>query len=105
MLACFDGHTQGRERTVDEHSVGERVHGPNIGSPVCVAKSTRKRKEAFEHLLKLSHKRKGSKGTSKHCDDTYTQLNTVDKANRKVREASSFAQTIGTEKEDEVGRC
>jgi hypothetical protein len=43
--------------TIDEHSVRQGVHGPNIGGPVGVAESPREWKESAEQLRDLSPSR------------------------------------------------
>ncbi len=67
-----------------------------------MAKSTREREQALEHLLELTPECKWSKCTGKHGNDSNTQLDTVEEANSEVREASSFAQAVCAQKEDEV---
>jgi hypothetical protein len=55
-------------------------------------------------LLQLSPECKGPESAGEHCDDAHTQLDTVEKANSEVREASSLTETIGTKEEDEICR-
>ena len=72
-------------RTVNEHSVSERVHCPDIWSPVSMAKTARKWEQALEDLLELSPKSKWPKCTCEHCNKAHAQLDAVEEADGKVR--------------------
>lgn len=66
--------------TINQDSIGERVHRPDVGCPICVAQTAGKRKQAREDLWDLVDTMKSERSESKHDDerDSTTEFQTVE---------------------------
>lgn len=81
MSEADSKHKSQQRLTVDQDTICERVHGPDIGRPVSVAKTSREREESLQDLWNLLIVDKGSECES--CDDTdaQTKLDAVENLN------------------------
>jgi len=94
------GLQDGRQLTVNEHSIGKRIDGPYIGRPVRVAEPPRKGEQPGQQLRHLPPESKGAEGGGK--DEAYpsTELDAVEPLDAKQR---ARMQAVGAQEEDEVG--
>lgn len=87
--------------TVDQDSVSERVHCPNVRRPICVTKSSGKWEKSTEDLWNLLKIHERAECQSKDCNDTAAKLDAVEELNV---ENGSWPKTVRSEQVDEVGR-
>lgn len=64
--------------TVYQHSVGERVHCPNIRCPICMAETSREREESLENLRDLLIVNERSESKASHNNDAESKLDAVE---------------------------
>jgi len=71
-------YTRPERHTVDEHSVRERVHRPDVGRPVRVAQAPREGKQSAQDLRYLVFDGEGAKSDSQDGTDAATKLDAVE---------------------------
>lgn len=86
--------------TWNQGPVSERVHGPNVGRPVCMAQPTRKGEKSVLQLKNLPPLYEGSECDRKDTDHTDTQLDDVPETR-----SQEFlrVKAVCAQEEDEVG--
>ena len=69
--------------TIDQHAIRERVHSPDIGCPVSVAKASREREQSLQDLRHLFVVHEWSKCKASNNADAQTKLDAVEELNMK----------------------
>ena len=86
--------------TGNQSSINERVHSPNIRSPVRMAQSPRKRKQPVFELQQLTPLREWTEGNCKDTNHTHAKLDNVTEPGPENR---LNIKAIGAKEVDEVG--
>lgn len=75
----------GVTRTVDQHAIHKGVHRPDIGSPICMAKTPGEGEQPAQKLRELILQHKGTKCGPKNGGDAAAQLDAIEELNTEDR--------------------
>jgi hypothetical protein len=64
--------------TENQETVRKGIHGPQVGSPVGMAETSRERKESAQNLRNLTFGGERAKGNPEYSEDTSAEFDTVE---------------------------
>jgi hypothetical protein len=99
VLLSMEPSRSRRVLTWNQSSISERVHCPNIWSPIGMAQPPGEWEESILELQQLTPLRKGTESNREHTNHTHPKLENVSETRAEYR---SRIQTVGAQEVDEV---